>query len=102
MNDCLVIGPDSCSVVQNHDFSFEFPDRSRLKLAIDKHHTLTEVIPLKLFFLDLSLDSEADRLTGESLIYVDSLVVDTFDLHRIKLPLLIRSKKQRLVWNNCT
>ena len=73
-----------------------------MKLAIDEHHTLAEVVPLELLLLDLSLDREADRLTGVGLIHVDSLVMDTFDLHRVELSLLVGSKKQRLIGYDST
>ena len=102
MNDCLVVGTDGRRVVQNHHLGLELPDRSWLKLAIDEHHTLAEVVPLELLLLDLSLDREADRLTGVGLIHVDSLVMDTFDLHRVELSLLVGSKKQRLIGYDST
>jgi hypothetical protein len=50
----------------------------------------------------LRLDGEADSLACDSLLDVHSLMVDSFDLHRVKLALLVRSQEERRAWNDRT
>ena len=97
VNDSLIVGSDSRRVMQDHNLSFKFPDGRRLEFAIDEDHTLAEVVSFELLLLDLSLDSEADRLSSKGLFNVNSFVMDAFDLNRIELTLLVWTKKQRLV-----
>lgn len=88
--------------MKDHDLGLELPYRLRLQLTIDEHHALTEVVPLERLLLDLRLDGEADRLAGEGRLYINALVVNAFNLHRVELSSLIRAQKQRLVWYDCT
>ena len=53
-----------------------------------------------MLLLHLRLDGEANGLTSHSLLNIDALVVDTFDLYRVKLTLLIRAKQKRSAWND--
>ena len=91
MHYSLVVRSDCCRVVKDHDLCLEFPYRRWLQFSIDEDHTFTEVIPLKLLFLDLGLNCKADRLTGESLFDIYSLMMDAFHLYRIKLSRLVRA-----------
>ena len=51
-------------MVQNNYFGFEIVDGLWLSFLVNQYHALSEVISLKLLFLDLGLDCEADGLTS--------------------------------------
>ena len=63
-------------------------------LSVYKDHTLSKVVALELLLFDLGLDREADRLTGDGLFNIDSLVMNALNLYRVKLTLLVRSKQE--------
>lgn len=98
----LIVGSYRCSVVKNDNFGLEIVDRLRLSLPVNHDHALAEVVPLQLLLLGLRLDGEADSLACDSLLDVHSLMVDSFDLHRVKLALLVRSQEERRAWNDRT
>ena len=75
--------------MKNDNLGFEVIDRLWLFRLVYKYHALSEVVSFQLLFLDLSLDSETDRLTCNSLFNINTFVMNAFDLDRVKLTLLV-------------
>lgn len=79
--------------MQDDYFSFEIINWLRLGFTVDQDHSFAEVVPFELLFLDLGLDSEADCLSSDGFLDIHALMVDAFNLNRVKLSLLVRAKK---------
>ncbi len=78
-------------MVQYYYFSLKVVNRLGLRLFVNENHTFAEVVSFQLLFLDLRLDGEADGLACDGLVYVDALMMDAFDLHRVELALFVRA-----------
>ena len=76
-------------MVQDDDLSLEVVNWLRLCSSVDENHTFPEVIPLKLLLLDLGFNGEADRLSRYSFFNINSFIMDSFDLNRVKLALFV-------------
>ena len=92
VDDSLVIWLDRSCIVQNYNFCFEIINWMRLSILVNQNHSLSEIVPLELLFLNHCLDSEADRLTGNCLFNRHPLVVNSFDLNGTELSLLVWSQ----------
>ena len=91
VNDRLVIRFYRRCIVQYHYFCFEIINWMRLSILIYQNHSLSEIVPLKLLFLNHGLNGEADCLASDSLFDRHPLVVDSLDLNGAELTLLVWS-----------
>ena len=81
-------------MVQNDNFGLEIVNWLRLSFFVNENHTFPKVISLKLLFLDLGFNCEADRLSCYSFFNIDSFMMDSFYLHGVKLALFVWTKEQ--------
>ena len=81
-------------MVQNDNFGLEIVNWLRLSFFVNENHTFPKVISLKLLFLDLGFNCEADRLSCYSFFNIDSFMMDSFNLNRVKLALFVWTKEQ--------
>ena len=88
--------------MKNDNLCFEVVYWLWLGLLVNQDHTLAEVVPFKLLFLDLRLDGKADGLSSHGFLYFNAFVMDTLYLDWVKLSLLVRPKQQRLLWLDLT